>query len=160
MSKSTAAWDPDKMGFGKHDYHSIDPDEINPDDYARNLRGDEAHFGDIRQYNSAENEKHPENTIELDMLGRPDTIFYTEAKGYEGNWIITRMPVVRSPITYCRASRCTEEGEVQGEETLISCVDLGCAVDETNNFHQVLTRLVRKAKVNKATRKKLTAGKE
>lgn len=162
MTEHKKAWDPDTMGYGKHDYRHIDPDTVNVSDYALDLRGDVAHLGDVREYNSADNQKHPENDTSLDWLGRPGTVFETNAEGIEGVWIVSAMPVVRSPNTFCRARRIasfTEHEEIldsgSGEER-ISCVELGCAVDRTNMFKQVRTKLLRKAKVGKTQRERLT----
>jgi hypothetical protein len=143
------------MGFGKHDFHHIDPSTINVEDYAQNLRGEEQHFGEVRQYNSAFNEKHPENDTDLDWLGRLGTAFETDAEGHAGTWTVTNMPVVKNPTVFCRATR-TVDGNLEGPEQVISCVDLGCAVDNTNQFKQVRTKLLQKGKVDRTQRERLT----
>lgn len=151
------AYDPSTMGYGKHEFRAIDPNTINPDDYARNLRGEEAHFGDVREYNSAFNQKHPENDVNLDWLGRIGTTFETDAEGYEGVWTVVQMPIVKAPLTYARCARVDDEGEpIEGTQTVISCVALGCAVDEENFFKQVRSKLLSKGKVDKSQRERLT----
>lgn len=157
MSSEKKAWDPNTNGYGKHDYRHIDPATINPDDYARSLRGEEEHFGDVREYNSAANNKHPENDCGLDWLGRIGTVFETDLPGHEGTWMVVKMPIIQSPKTFCRVARIDAEGEPL-EETLttISCIELGCAVDETNHFKQVQTKLIRKGKVDRTQRERLT----
>lgn len=150
-------WDPSRMGYGRHEYHHIDPSTINVDEFARNLRGEEQHFGDVRQYNSAYNEKHPENDLDLDWLGRTGTVFETEAPGWEGIWHVTNMPVVRTPIVLCRAVRVpTADAEPEGEEKEIPCVDLGSAVDTDNKFRPVRSRLLKKGSVDRKQRLRLT----
>jgi len=144
-------------GHGKHDYRSIDPDTINVDDYARNLRDEEANFGDIREYNSAFNTKHPDNDLTLDALSRVGTTFETEAKGLEGVWVVVQMPVVKSPLTYARCARLDEAGEPkEGTQTTISCIDLGCAVDDKNYFLEVKSKILAKGRVGRTQRERLT----
>lgn len=163
MSDHKKAWDPETMGFGKHEYRHLDPETVNVEDFAKDMRGEQQHFGDVREYNTGANSKHPENDVGLDWLGRPGTIFETDAPGYEGTWRVEMMPVVKSPVTYCRAIRIERSDHADGftdpEEAkleTISCIDLGCAVDETNHYKQVRTKLLRKAEVNKHSRAKLT----
>jgi len=96
--KGKTAFDPEKHGYGKHKYFTIDPDTINPEDYARSMRGEETHFGDVREYNSAENEKHPDNNVTLDDLSRIGTVIETEAKGFEGDWEVVALPEVHAPL--------------------------------------------------------------
>jgi hypothetical protein len=154
MSKN---WDPETMGFNKHDYRSIDPDTVNPDDYAKNLRGEEQQFGDVRQYNSAYNQKHPENDLDLDWLGRVGTVFTTEASGFEGIWHVTNMPVVRAPQVYCRAVKVdTPESPPSGEEVMISCTDLGIVADTDNLYPQVSSKLLKRGSVTREQRVRLT----
>jgi hypothetical protein len=155
------AWDADTMGFGKHSFHFIDPDTINPEDYARKLEGEEQHFGDVRQYNSAFNEKHPENDVSLDDLSRIGTIISVPSDHpLEGDWVVTNMPAVKAGTVYCRAKRRTEDDSipdgVYGEETEIPAHELGCAVDEKNEFPQVPTKLVQRGKVTREQRERLT----
>lgn len=156
--EANKAWDPDKMGYGKHDFHHIDPETINVNDFARNLRGEEQHFGDVRQYNSAYNEKHPENNLDLDWLGRVGTIFETEAPGFEGMWHVTNMPVVNSPLIYCRAVKIsTQDEDPEGkQEVQIPCVELGSVVDEENLYKQVKSVLIKKGAVDRTQRVRLT----
>jgi len=151
-------WDPETMGHGKHTYRHINPETINPEDYARNLRGEEQHFGDIREYNAGYNEKHPENDLDLDWLGRTGTIFETEAEGFAGLWHVTNMPAVKAPDVFCRAVKISNPDEPpEGkEEVTIPCVALGVAVGQDNKYLQVKSRLLKKGAVDKAQRIKLT----
>lgn len=151
-------WDPNTMGYGKHDFRHIDPSTINPSDFARNLRGEEQHFGDVRQYNSAYNEKHPENDLDLDWLGRVGTVFETEAEGYEGFWHVTNMPTVQAPDVFCRAVKVTDpEEDPEGrEEQKIPCVALGVTADIDNKYRQVKSRLMKKGAVDRTQRVRLT----
>lgn len=152
------AWDAESMGYGNHEFHEIDPSTININDFARTMNGDETHFGDVRQYNSAYNEKHPENNVDLDWLGRVGTIFSTEAKGYEGIWHVTNMPTVRAPHVFCRCVKVeNEETDPEGlEEVEISTRDLGCIADDDNMYLQVVTTLIQKGSVTRKQRIRLT----
>jgi len=155
MSKN---WDPATMGFNKHDYRSIDPDTINPNDYARNLRGEEQQFGDVRQYNSAYNEKIEGNDLDLDWLGRVGTVFETQASGFEGIWHVTNMPVVRAPQVYCRAVKVDtpDSPPGDGEEVMISCIDLGIVANTDNKYEQVLSKILKRGSVTREQRVRLT----
>lgn len=145
MSDGRKAWDPDNHGYGKHDYQHIDPDTINAADFAKSLRGEEQHFGDVRQYNSGYNEKSPENRLDLDWLSRVGTIFTTQAPGFEGLWYVTNMPVVRSPNTFIRAVKVeTKDSEPEGGEVELSCVAMGVVVNEKNLYEQVAGEIVAK----------------
>jgi len=147
--------DRSKEGYGKHAYNEIDPDTINPADYARTFGGEEEFFGDVREYNSAYNEKHPENNVQLDWLCRVGTSFSTEAKGFNGEWRVVDVPIVLEGKIFivCADDEILEQG---GDYIRISAVDLGLVVDEKNYFLQVKTVLIEKGKVSKDTRKKLT----
>jgi hypothetical protein len=152
------AWDPDNMGFNKHSYRHIDPETINVEDFATNLRGEEQHFGDVRQYNSAYNEKHPENDVDLDDLHRVGSVFETEATGFEGIWHVTNLPIVRSPEVFCRAVKLNKPEDLpEGkEEVTIPCVELGCSVNRDNLFVLVRTKLLKRGNVSRTQRVKLT----
>lgn len=152
------AWDADTMGYGKHEYHLIDPETINVNEFARSMNGEEKHFGDVRQYNSAYNEKHPENDVDLDWLGRVGTIFTTKAKGIEGTWFVTNMPVVRAPSVFARCVRIENEDDdpTGREEVEINTRDLGCIVNDENLYEQIVTKLVKKGSVTRKQRIKLT----
>lgn len=63
MSRNKAAWDPETMGFGKHSYRQLDVDTANAEDFAVDLRGEQQHRGDVREYNSANNEMHDGNSL-------------------------------------------------------------------------------------------------
>jgi len=147
------AWDADTMGYGKHSYRHLDPDTINVEDFARDLRGEQQHTGDVREENTAYNEQSKENSISLDMLSKIGTVFRTFAEGWEGAWIVTGMPVVRSPAVYCRVRRAVkvegiwqEEAANASAEEQLSCVELGCAVDVGNKFRQVRGEILVKGK--------------
>lgn len=170
IKDSRKAWDGDNMGFGKHTYEAVDPDTINPADYATNLRGEEQHFGDIRQYNSAYNEKHVDNDVDLNWLGRIGTVFETKGEGIEGMYVVTSLPVVKAPTVFCRVVKVTPVDRVDPEnpkaqyefatedkeEILLSCTDLGVTVTAENLFLQVDTRLLKKGSVDKHQRARLT----
>jgi len=147
------AWDADTMGYGKHSYRHLDPDTINVEDFAKDLRGEQQHTGDVREENTAYNEQFSENSISLDMLSKIGSVFRTEAPGIEGAWMVTGMPVVRSPEVFCRARRAVEvdgkwqeEAEYASSEEELSCVELGCAVDVGNKFRQVRGEILAKGK--------------
>lgn len=151
-------WDPNKMGFGKHDFRSIDPSTINPEDFARRLHGEETAFGDVRQYNSAYNEKHPLNDVDLDWLSRIGTEFETDAPGLEGVWRVSNLPVVHTPTVYIRCTRFVEDGPLSAneEEREVSAVDLGCQQGADNLFKQIKTKLMGKGHVTREQRERLT----
>ena len=76
--KSTQQKEDENLQYGKGDFRVIDPDLINPEDYARNLRGDEKHFGDVREYMVGDNRPHPDTNVKLDDLMMIGTTFTTE----------------------------------------------------------------------------------
>jgi len=150
------AWDPETMGYGKHSYTIVDPDSINVEDFAIDMRGDEQHRGDVREENTAYNERQEGNTITLDLLSKIGTVFRTEAPGIEGTYMVAAMPVVRSPEVFCRVKRAilddidaeeAMESEAFEEEFIeLSCVELGCAVDVGNKFRQIKGEILAKGK--------------
>lgn len=156
IKDSRKAWDADTQGYGKHDYQAIDPAAVNPEDYAHNLRGEQQHFGDVREYNSALNKKHPETDMNLEDVARMGTIFETSAEGSEGQWMIVEMPRVSSPHSYARVSRVDENKEPTGETTEIRTDLLGLAVNRENLFEQVKTVIVHKGQVGREQRERLT----
>jgi len=146
-------WDADTMGYGKHNYTHVDPDAINVEDFAVNMRGEQQHRGDVREENTAYNTIHPENDITLDLLSKIGTVFNTEAEGLEGAWMVTGMPVIHSPEVFCRATLVDEiepNGDVpdgfipSGDERELSCIELGCAVGPGNFYKQVKGKLLAK----------------
>jgi hypothetical protein len=142
---ATSAWDPATQGFGKHTYRQIDPAEINVADYAVNLRGDEAYRGEVREYITADNLKHPDNDATLDWLTRLGTEFSTNAEGYEGIWKVTYLPRVRSPHVFIVARRTDAKVDVD-----IRADFLGVVADpETNLFPQVVTKLLKRGKISR-----------
>lgn len=159
------AWDPAHMGYGKHAYHKIDPDTINPEDYARGLIGEQQHFGDVREYNTGDNEKHPE-TCDIDALSRIGTIFNTNATGLEGDWLIADLPAVRLPEIFIVARHRTEpQLSVYAEEKNdkdwakaqeLSAADLGVKTCQDNLWKHVRTVVVQKGLLGKEQRERLT----
>ena len=152
MARKRTPFDPETMGFGKHDYQAIDPDTVNPEKYATDLRGEEKHFGDIRQYNAMMNEKHPENDVDLDWLSRMGTIFRTEAEDYEGEWEVVGMPLVQAPAVFAVVRRPGEEGD----PTIIDCVELGVKGNRDHKYLPVKSTLVKKGDVSRRQRERLT----
>lgn len=152
------AWDADSFGYDNTDFHHIDPDTVNMADFARQLEGEELFFGDVRQYNSGYNDKHPENNVDLDWLGRVGTVFSTNAPGFEGIWHVSNLPAVRAPIVFCRAVKLENaDDSPEGlEEIEISCAALGCAVNEDNLYEQIETKIVKRGRVDKKQRARLT----
>lgn len=156
MAERTA-WDAESMGFGRHSFQHVDPAAVNPEDYAQNMRGEQTTFGDVREYNSAHNEKHPENDTRLEDLARIGTVFETDAPGLEGEWMVVKMPSVKAPLTFANVCRIDADGEpIESTLTALNTADLGCAVDEENMFKQVKTRITKKGKVDKHQRERLT----
>jgi len=149
------AWDADKMGYGKHTYTHVDPDAINVEDFAVDMRGEQQHRGDVREENTAYNEREADNSVTLDLLSKIGTIFSTEALGLEGMYEVVMMPVVRSPEVFCRVlpvqhqKRQDQKAQYLATSEVViemSCVDLGCAVDSDNKFKQVKGQILHKGK--------------
>jgi len=143
------------MGYGKHTYTVVDPDAINVEDFAVNLRGEQQHRGDVREENTAYNEKSADNTVTLDLLSKIGTIFTTEAEGIEGMYEVVAMPTVRSPEVFCRVvpvepqERSDRKAQFFPTSEVVielSCVELGCAVDVGNKFRQVRGEILAKGK--------------
>jgi hypothetical protein len=155
VNPAAKAWE--GYGYGKHEYRHINPDDVNVEDYARDLRGEEEHFGDVREYNSGANNKHPENNVSLDDLCRIGTVVRTDAPGLEGVWMVVQMPVVIAPKTYARLARINEAGDpIEESVQTVSCIDLGCAVDDQNLFPQVCSVIVKRGSVGREQRERLT----
>lgn len=148
-------FDPETMGFGKHTYQHFDPEETNVMDFATNMRGEEQHYGDVRQYNSGSNEKHPENDATLDWLSRLETVFETDAPECKGTWKVTDLPIVKAPEVFIRVTPCSEDGTLQGDEIILSTTTLGVCVDEKNFYPQVVTKILTKGKVARITKEKI-----
>jgi len=148
------AWDPETMGYGKHSYTIVDPDSINVEDFAIDMRGDEQHRGDVREENTAYNERPKNNTITLDLLSKIGTVFKTKVPECPGVWMVTSMPAIRTPEVFVRATRVKSfdkenkefELDPDSEEQELSCVELGCAVDVENKFRQVEGEILAKGK--------------
>jgi len=157
VARKRIPFDPETMGYGKHAYQHLDLDTVNVEDYAADLRGEEEHLGDVREYNSADNAKHSENNVTLDWLSRVGTIFETEAPEHIGRWKVVNMSVVHAPQMWARCIQVDEDNEtMSGEVKLLSAVALGCCVDEDNCFMQVRTTMIKKARVDKNTMAALT----
>jgi len=109
----------------------------------------------VREENTAYNERESENEVTLDLLSKIGTVFSTGAPGLDGMWIVTGMPVVRSPEVFCRAAPAQEVQNVGDkkpsyvaleEAQELSCTELGCAVDSDNKFKQVKGKILQKGK--------------
>lgn len=150
------AWDPETDGFGKHSYFHVDPETVNPEDYARNLRGEEQHFGDVREFNSADNEKHPDNDVTVDDLSRPGTV--VEVDRGEGDELTGEWEVVGLPTTHEGKIRAAMKKKNLPTVSLryVDMVELGCVVDKENLFQQVATKLVSRPRLGKKQRERLT----
>jgi len=147
------AWDPGTMGYGHHEYQEIDPDTINLEDYATRFEGEQQHTGEVREYNSADNEQYPENDVDFLWMTRKGTIIRTEAAGLEGEWMVADMPTVKNrKDIYVSLVRVGQEGPP--ENVLAS--RLGIVVNRKNLFEQVKTVMVTKAKVGRKDRIRLT----
>lgn len=158
VRKKRDAWEADpNAGYGKHAYRHIDPETINPADYARAFRGEEKHFGDVREYNTASNLKHEETTLDLYDLGLLRTKFSTEAKGFEGEWVVVDFPKVVAPNIWTRVQR-EVDGELSGETVEISIVDLGVGSNAVNLFEQVITKLIKRGAIDREQRMRLKTG--
>lgn len=145
--REASPWDPaeGKSGYGKHEYHKIDPITVNPEDYARNLHGEEEHFGDVREYNCADNSQHPDNDMTLDWLSRIGTEFEVIDGPYKGKWKVTALPKVSVGVLWIICG-----------DILVPAVDLGVVADETNKFRQVVVKLKAHGVVDREQRIRLT----
>lgn len=173
MARSNS-WDVDisSIGYGKHAYRKIDPDTINPEEYAVSLRGDQMFKGEVREYNSANNLK-PEGNADIDDLMVIGSIFKTEAPEWEGTWIVTDIPRVRTPRIYIPARRCSldesykdlyQKSQSFEHRVLRNTFDvpkgteeipaelLGLMVDENNEYVQVRTTLLKRGTLDRNMR--------
>jgi len=163
--KKHTAWDPNGSGYGKHAYRKIDPATVNPEDYAHSMRGEEKYYGDVREYNTGSNEKHPETDIDLYDLGLLTTIFNTDAEGYEGMWKVLGLFKVSAPKIWIQAARVApverdgvEGWEEQGPMLEIPAEVLGIVVGDDNLFRQVKTTLVHRGIIDRQQRRRLLTG--
>jgi hypothetical protein len=131
------------MGYGKHEYHNIDPSTINCADFAKVLNDEEVFFGDVRQYNTAYNEKNKNNTVDLDWLNRRDTIFSTNAEGLEGRYRVVESLLSREGTIECRCVK-VDCSDSEQEVLSLNCVALGCVADSYNLYKDVETSLIEK----------------
>jgi len=162
------AWVPDPdIGYGKHSYRQIDPSTVNPEDYARSLRGEEAHYGDVREYNTANNSKHPETNVDLYDCGLIGTKIEIHEGPWAGKWIMVNIPTVKSPIVYLRASKLklgtytSLAEEVQdhvSDQQLIPTNEIGLAVDEQNLYRQVKMTLIKRGLIDREQRQVIETG--
>lgn len=153
-----AAWEPNpNFGYGNHEYRHIDPATINLNDYARSLRGEEKHYGDVREYNTASNVKHPDTNLDLYDLGLLRTKFSTEAPGFEGEWVVVDFPKVVAPNIWTRVQR-EVDGELSGETVEISIVTLGVGVNDVNLYEQVVSKLIKRGATDREQRMRLKTG--
>lgn len=147
---ASTAWEPDKQsGYGNHEYRKIDPDTINPEDYARGLRGEEKYLGDVREYNTAGNSKHPDTNMDLYDLGLLGTRFKTDAEGLQGpEWEVVEFPRVKGLLieTVLRVHSS------DGEPIAVDTVRLGLVVGPDNLFRQVVTSLVKRGMIDREQR--------
>jgi len=141
------AWDPEHSGYGKHAYREIDPSTINPADYAVDMRGEQEHKGEIREYDISLNKKHPENNMNLEWLCRVGTSFELDGKQYQ----VTDVPVMRDNRITIRVTLSPTR-----EQSEISAYDLGVVVGPDDMYKQVKCVLIQKGRVDKQTRIALT----
>lgn len=97
-------FNPETMGYGKHKYEFIDPSEVDLDPGPP---------GGVRSrdFVTAYNRKHPETDMTIDLLSRPGTVFKTDALGFEGEWVVTWMPILKEGEPFCRVLRAEEVGK-------------------------------------------------
>jgi len=162
--KKHTAWDPNS-GFGNHKYRKIDPSTVNPEDYAHTMKGDEKFYGDIREYNTGANEKHPETNVDLYDAGLIGTVFETDSPGYEGIWKVVGLFTVHAPKVWIKCARValvTRAGvdgwEEQESMKEIAAEDLGLVVDDTNHFKQVQTKLLHRGIIDREQRRRVATG--
>lgn len=146
-TRRSRAWegiDPTKSGYGKHAYREIDPGTINPEDYARDLRGEEKHFGDVREYNTAKNQKHPETDTSLEDLTREGTLLETDLAGHEGRWFTTGR-------TWSKDGSITAEvqREVTGEVRTMDAAELGVIQDSEGLYRPTRTKRLKRGRVSR-----------
>lgn len=143
--KVRKAWDANTMGFGKHKYEYIDPDEI-PLDYSP------PNGIARRDFNLAFNKKHPDTDMTLDAACRPGATFETNLVGKEGIYEVAALPKRVDGVAHVQARK-----EGTEEVVLLSGQDLGFIADRIENVYtQTRTRLLRGASANKGDRQRLT----
>lgn len=157
LDMARTPWDPNTMGYGRHPFRHIDPTTINPEDYAQGLRGEEKHMGDVREYNTAYNEKHPETNMDLYDLGLMGTRFTTTAEGMEGvEWEVVEFPHVNGTSITTKVRPMVEGGEM--ELRVVDTVSIGLVVNDKNLFEQVVTKITKRGMIDREQRKALSSG--
>jgi len=152
--KVFVALDPETMGYDNHDFRKIDPDTINPADYAHAREEGQEFFGDVREYNTAYNKKHPETDVDLYDLGLIGTTFTTEAKGSEGTWKVTGLYTLKDRQIYIPVLK--EGGNEEARD--LGAIELGLVVEEGNVFRQVKTKLISRGMIDREQRLRVSTG--
>lgn len=153
-------FDPETMGFGKHAYTFIDPKTVDIEKLTTPPNG----IMRTREFTVAFNKMHPKTDVNIDVLSRNGCVFRTNAKDYEGEWVVVEMPALRSAVMYARCRRwlptpgSKEEGTEQGEKIEISAVDLGIVPDRFSNLYkdEVESVHLHGGRATKETRERLT----
>lgn len=132
-------------------YLHVDPDQVNPAEWARDMGGEVTHNAEIRLVNAASNEKSEENTLIMDQLNVPETVFWTNASGLEGNWKVVGQHKVQGAEVLYQCVKCTEEGEALDPTIVwVSASRIGVATNAENMFEQVAARQVKRGVWGKA----------
>lgn len=162
------AWIPEPAtGYGKHEYRQIDPSTVNPEDYARGLRGEESYYGDVREYNTAGNSKHPETNVDLydcGLIGTKIEVFGDIP--WAGKWIMTNIPAVSAPTVYLRAARWVGvEGTLSEEvkahipnQQMIPLHEVGLSVGDDNLYKQIKVVLIKRGLIDREQRRAIQTG--
>jgi len=153
-----SAWTPDEAqqygAYGTGEYERIDPTTIHPEDFMESalseLKGDEKHKGEVREYLVGDNLPHPETDMKLDWLARIGTVFNTDLEGLEGEWVVVRMPVIRESEVFTRAARRDDEKKVvESTMEVISAIGLGLQVGKDHNYQQTKSTLVERGVIDR-----------
>jgi len=153
-------FDPLTMGFGRHKYEHIDPKTLDMDKLTEPPNGIRT-----RDFSVAFNKKHPQTDMTIDLMSRTGCVFETTAPGYEGRWVVTGMPTLRSAVMYVVAAKADHYDAEAGVVTdraqpsvEISSVDLGTVPDRFSNLYKadVVTKHVSGGTANRETRERLT----
>lgn len=155
VKKERPPLDRTKMGFGKHEWEYIDPEEQPtdfgpPDGVAR------------RDFNAAFNRPNDETTVTIDHMSRLGALISTNAKGFEGEWLVTGMPQYKEGVLWAFLTKQepgeTDPDEIMPDEVKVPMVALGVIADRHSNLYEdtVVTKLVAGGKANRDTRTALT----
>lgn len=131
-SKSSVDYDPSKVGFGRHDYHFIDPDAID-----LNIGPGEGQMNFEDKY--ALNFKSPENELTLQILCTLGAQFETSAEGFEGIYEVEGLPKIIDGSPFAQLKKVST-----GESLLISLVTLGVVADSVYMYKDVKAVVIRK----------------